>query len=150
MRKGSVYMSKSTPIQIHVLSEIRNEKDLDKEQIEVRTKGEFILKGKTSYIRYEEEHELGSVKTTVKIAENEVVVMRTGAVVMKQRFIKGMVTATEYTTPYGRLQLATNTHSLSHVAENRQGKLVLHYDLQIDEKEKHVHTLMMTYKEEQS
>ncbi|MDQ0232184.1 DUF1934 domain-containing protein [Metabacillus malikii] len=142
-------MSNSTPIQIHVLSEIRNEKDRDNEKIEVTTVGECILKGSTKYIRYEEEHELGSVKTTVKIAADEVVVMRTGAVSMKQRFIEGAVTTTDYTTPFGKLQLETITNAVSHVSDLSEGKLVLQYDLQIDEKEKHIHTLEMTYKEEQ-
>jgi uncharacterized beta-barrel protein YwiB (DUF1934 family) len=142
-------MSKSTPVQIHVLSEIRNKNDNEKDSIEVRTTGEYFLKGKTIYLRYEEEHELGFVKTTVKIAENEVVVMRSGAVTMKQRFIEGTQTLTDYSTPFGKLQLETNTESLLFDTQELEGKLIILYDLQIDEKEKHVHKLMITYMEEQ-
>ncbi|QGQ48378.1 DUF1934 domain-containing protein [Metabacillus sediminilitoris] len=141
-------MSESTPIQLTVLSEIRNGND-DKETIEVKTTGEYVQKGKTLYIRYEEEHELGFVKTTVKIAGNEVVVMRSGAVAMKQRFSEGMVTLTDYSTPFGKLQLETKTKSLTIDTNELEGKLVILYDLQIDEKEKHVHKLVLTYKEEQ-
>lgn len=141
-------MSESTPVQIHVLSEIRNEHDNEKETIEVRTTGESFLKGKTIYLRYEEEHELGFVKTTVKIAENEVVVMRSGAVTMKQRFVEGKLTLTDYSTPFGKLQLETNTTSLSFIAQELEDKLIILYDLRIDEKEKHVHKLMITYREE--
>jgi uncharacterized beta-barrel protein YwiB (DUF1934 family) len=142
-------MSESTPIQLTVLSEIHNGKDNDKETIEVNTTGEYVQKGKTMYIRYEEEHELGFVKTTVKIAKNEVVVMRTGAVTMKQRFSEGLLTLTDYSTPFGRLQLETKTKSLTMDTNELEGKLVILYDLQIDEKEKHVHKLVLTYKEEQ-
>jgi uncharacterized beta-barrel protein YwiB (DUF1934 family) len=142
-------MSESTPIQLTVLSEIRNGQDDSKETIEVQTSGEFVQKGKTIYIRYKEEHELGFVKTTVKIAGNEVVVMRSGAVTMKQRFSEGMLTLTDYSTPFGKLQLETKTKSLIIETHELEGKLVILYDLQIDEKEKHVHKLMMTYKEEQ-
>jgi uncharacterized beta-barrel protein YwiB (DUF1934 family) len=141
-------MSESTPIQLTVLSEIRNGND-DKETIEVKTTGEYVQKGKTLYIRYEEEHELGFVKTTVKIAGNEVVVLRSGAVAMKQRFSEGMVTLTDYSTPFGKLQLETKTKSLTIDTNELEGKLVILYDLQIDEKEKHVHKLVLTYKEEQ-
>lgn len=142
-------MSESTPIQLTVLSEIHNGKDDEKETIEVKTTGEYVQKGKTLYIRYEEEHELGFVKTTVKIAGNEVVVMRSGAVAMKQRFSEGMVTLTDYSTPFGKLQLETKTKSLTIDTNELEGKLVILYDLQIDEKEKHVHKLVLTYKEEQ-
>jgi uncharacterized beta-barrel protein YwiB (DUF1934 family) len=142
-------MSESTPIQLTVLSEIRNGKDDSKETIEVQTSGEYVQKGKTIYIRYKEEHELGFVKTTVKIVGNEVVVMRSGAVTMKQRFSEGMLTFTDYSTPFGKLQLETKTKSLTIETHELEGKLVILYDLQIDENEKHVHKLMMTYKEEQ-
>jgi uncharacterized beta-barrel protein YwiB (DUF1934 family) len=142
-------MLESTPIQLTVLSEIHNGKDDEKETIEVKTTGEYVQKGKTQYIRYEEEHELGYVKTTVKITGNEVVVMRSGAVSMKQRFSKGVLTLTDYTTPFGKLQLETKTKSLTIDTNELEGKLVILYDLQIDEKEKHVHKLVLTYKEEQ-
>jgi uncharacterized beta-barrel protein YwiB (DUF1934 family) len=142
-------MSESTPIQLHVLSEIRNGHDNDKETIEVHTTGEYFLKGKTIYIRYNEEHDLGFVKTTVKIAENGVVVMRTGAVTMKQRFIESTPTLTDYSTPFGKLQLETNTESLTFDTHELEGKLVILYDLKIDENEKHVHKLLIAYKEEQ-
>ena len=141
-------MSESTPVQIHVLSTIRNQHDQDEETIEINTTGEHFIKGKTSYLRYEEEHELGFVKTTVKIAQNEVVVMRSGAVAMKQRFIEGIQTLTDYNTPFGKLQLETMTESLSYKTTEREGTLAVLYDLQIDEQEKHVHKLVITYKEE--
>ncbi|MCV9885772.1 DUF1934 domain-containing protein [Metabacillus halosaccharovorans] len=141
-------MSESTPIQIHVLSEIRKEHEQDKETIEMNTTGEQFLKGNTVYLRYDEQHELGSVKTTVKIAPEEVMVMRSGAVTMKQRFIQGQKTMTDYATPFGKLQLEINTNSLTIDKTELEDRLVILYDLQIDENEKHVHKLMITYKED--
>lgn len=141
-------MSESTPIQIHVLSEIRNNHDDEKETIEVDTTGEYIVKGNSTYLRYEEEHELGFVKTTVKVGANEVVVMRSGAVTMKQRFIEDEKTLTDYATPFGKLQLETYTKSLTIQKSELEDRLVILYDLQIDENEKHVHKLALTYKED--
>ncbi|WP_226527912.1 DUF1934 domain-containing protein [Metabacillus niabensis] len=141
-------MSESTPIQIHVLSEICKEHEQDKEIIEMNTTGEQFLKGNTVYLRYGEDHELGSVKTTVKIVPGEVMVMRSGAVTMKQRFIQGQKTMTDYATPFGKLQLEINTNSLTIDKTELEDRLVILYDLQIDEKEKHVHKLMITYKED--
>ncbi|WP_368658155.1 DUF1934 domain-containing protein [Metabacillus halosaccharovorans] len=141
-------MSESTPIQIHVLSEIRKEHEQDKETIEMNTTGEQFLKGNTVYLRYDEQHELGSVKTTVKIAPEEVMVMRSGAVTMKQWFIQGQKTMTDYATPFGKLQLEINTNSLTIDKTELEDRLVILYDLQIDENEKHVHKLMITYKED--
>ncbi len=141
-------MSESTPIQIHVLSEIRKEHEHDKETIEMHTIGEHFLKGNTVYLRYNEEHELGFVKTTVKISPDEVMVMRSGAVTMKQRFIQGQKTMTDYATPFGKLQLEINTNSLLIDHTELEDRLVVLYDLQIDENEKHVHKLMITYKED--
>lgn len=141
-------MSESTPIQIHVLSEIRKEHEQDKDTIEVHTTGERFLKGNNVYLRYDEEHELGSVKTTVKIGPEEIMIMRSGAVAMKQRFIQGQKTVTDYATPFGKLQLEINTNSLTIDKTELEDRLVILYDLQIDENEKHVHKLMMTYKED--
>lgn len=141
-------MSESTPIQIHVLSEIHKEDDDDKDKIELHTTGEQYLKGETVYLRYDEEHELGSVKTTVKISSNEVMVMRSGAVTMKQRFIQDATTLTDYATPFGKLQLEIHTKSITIDKTELEDRLVILYDLQIDENEKHVHKLMMTYKED--
>lgn len=143
--KGVSIMTESTPVQIHVLSEIQNGQE--KETIEMNTTGEYIEKGTYSYLRYEETHELGAVKTTVKMNEHEVIVMRSGAITMKQRFIKDTVTLTDYGTPFGKLQLETKTNSLSIKKAELESRLVILYDLQIDVNETHVHKLVITYKE---
>ncbi|MBM7605271.1 uncharacterized beta-barrel protein YwiB (DUF1934 family) [Metabacillus crassostreae] len=141
-------MTESTPVSIKVVSEIHNEKDHDIEKIEVDTTGEYIEKGRSIYLRYNEKHELGSVRTTVKISGDEVVVMRSGAVTMKQRFIQAIPTVTDYGTPFGKLQLQTFTHTLQFEKTELEDRLVILYDLQIDENEKHVHKLMISYKED--
>ncbi|MGG3803604.1 DUF1934 domain-containing protein [Metabacillus fastidiosus] len=141
-------MSISTPVQIKVLSEIQQEHDGEKEKIELYTEGECTVKGSTVYLRYEETHELGAVKTTVKLREQEVTIMRSGAVRMRQNFIEQEHTLTDYSTPFGKMQLDMRTKSLLIEKDNdvKEGKAVIIYDLQIGENDKHLHTLTITFK----
>ncbi|MFC0272430.1 DUF1934 domain-containing protein [Metabacillus herbersteinensis] len=143
-------MATSTPIHIKVISEIQQLNDPDKEKIEFQTVGEYYIKENKTYIRYDEEHELGFVKTTLKMSENEVMVMRSGAVTMKQRFSENQLTATDYTTPFGKLQLVTHTKSIKVEKDQQklQGFIRVIYELEIGENEKHLHTLFIAFKED--
>lgn len=141
-------MSISTPVQIKVLSAIQQQNDHEKEEIEFYTDGECTIKGSTIYLRYEETHELGAVKTTVKIKDREITVIRSGAVRMKQTFIENEQTSTDYSTPFGQMQLATKTNSLFLQTDKgaKEGKVVIIYDLIIGENDKHLHTLTISFK----
>lgn len=81
-------MKQETPITLHVKSVI--EDDGNDEVIEFRTTGFYYVKQQKVYLSYYEEHDLGKVKTIVKVSEGEVLIMRSGAVKMNQRFITGL------------------------------------------------------------
>lgn len=92
--KGRVRMKQETPITLHVKSVI--EDDGNQEVIEFRTTGFYYVKQNKVYLSYYEEHDLGKVKTIVKVSEGEVLVMRSGAVKMNQRFVTGASTIAKY------------------------------------------------------
>ncbi len=142
-------MKNGVPVQIHVHNVIQQGDDQN--VIEFWTTGYYSTKDGATYIQYEEEHDFGHVKSLLKWTENELYIMRSGAVKMRQRFIEQQQTISNYETQYGTFRLATLTKSLgisTNQTDNR-GTLKVHYDLNIGE-EKHVHTLTIEYKEEQS
>ncbi|MBD1379705.1 DUF1934 domain-containing protein [Metabacillus arenae] len=137
-----------TPVKIYVNTKI--EDGSDQEIIEFYTNGEFYIKEQASYLIYFEEHDYGKVKTIVKIQDEEIYIMRSGAVSMKQRFIEDIDTFTHYETQFGQLNLTTNTDKIIRTANTQRvdGFVVVHYSLQVGENQKHLHTLTIQYKED--
>ncbi|MFB8736071.1 DUF1934 domain-containing protein [Bacillus sp. SL00103] len=72
-------------ISIHVKSVMKPETE-PAETIEFRTTGTYQEKNDKTYLTYHEEHEMGQVKTVVKMSEKEIFVMRSGAIQMKRLF----------------------------------------------------------------
>ncbi|WP_353854304.1 DUF1934 family protein [Bacillus sp. Bos-x628] len=132
-------------ISIHVKSVMRPETE-QAETIEFRTTGTYQEINDKTYLTYYEEHEMGKVKTVVKMSEKEIFVMRSGAIHMKQRFLIGETTVTHYKMPFGTLQLDMHTHGIELDEEN--GLLHITYDMLTGENQKHLHTLSISYKED--
>lgn len=82
---------------------------VDEEEYELTTFGHFFKKGQSAYLKYEESMEEGAVKTTVKIKENEVLILRSGAVDMRLHFLLDKTTPGTYQTPLGVLATETET-----------------------------------------
>nr|WP_233099784.1 DUF1934 family protein [Bacillus velezensis] len=80
-------MRQETPVAIHVQSFIHN--GSEEESVEFTSSGFYYVRNGKTYLSYHEEHDLGKIKTVVKITEKEILVMRSGAIQMKQRFIPG-------------------------------------------------------------
>ncbi|KPC99825.1 putative beta-barrel protein YwiB [Geobacillus sp. BCO2] len=99
-------------------------------------------------MQFEEENELGRVKTTVKIAPDEVTVLRSGAVEMRQTFRRRQETSGHYGTVFGRWALAAKTSSMEfHYDEQRKkGRLFLSYELMLGDERSGRHTLTLTFK----
>ncbi|ALC82767.1 MULTISPECIES: DUF1934 domain-containing protein [Bacillus] len=136
-------MNRETPVSIHVQSVVNEGKDT--ETIEFQTTGQYYLKNNKIYLVYHEEHDLGKVKTTVKAHSGEVLIMRTGAIRMKQRFLPDVHTRTLYKMPFGELELGVETKEI----EIGSGTIRLVYDMLVDHDQRHLHTLTIAYKEEQ-
>jgi uncharacterized beta-barrel protein YwiB (DUF1934 family) len=85
----------------------------DGERRTVRAKGHVYVKGRHTYVRYEEPGTEGSgVTTTIKIADGTLTVLRHGAVRSEQRFVPGAVTTGYYETVQVSFRLETATKTL--------------------------------------
>ncbi|MBU8787607.1 DUF1934 family protein [Bacillus glycinifermentans] len=144
MKKGCVGMDRETPVKIHVKSVIQEGSDL--ETIEFRTTGFYYMKKDKLYLTYHEEHEAGKVKTIVKASENEVLVMRSGAIEMKQRFLKGSRTVTHYKMPFGQLELGVDTKDISVQPQKENGDINIVYDMLVSGDQKHLHKMSISYR----
>jgi uncharacterized beta-barrel protein YwiB (DUF1934 family) len=141
-QKGSAIMNRETPVSIHVQSVVNE--GTDTEKIEFQTTGQYYLKNNKIYLVYHEEHELGKVKTTVKAHDTEVLIMRSGAIRMKQHFLPNVQTKTLYRMPFGELELGVETKEI----DVRSGTIRLVYDMLVDNDQRHLHTLTIAFKEE--
>lgn len=136
-------MNRETPVIIHVQSVVNE--GTDSETIEFQTTGQYYLKNNKIYLVYHEEHELGKVKTTVKAQADEVLIIRSGAIRMKQRFLPDVQTRSLYKMPFGELELGVDTKEI----DISSGAIRLVYDMLVDQDQRHLHTLTITFKEEQ-
>lgn len=136
-------MKQETPITIHVKSVI--EDDGNEEVIEFRTAGFYYVKQNKVYLSYYEEHDLGKVKTIVKVSEGEVLVMRSGAVKMNQRFVTGASTIAKYKMSFGELELKTSTKSIQSDLGEEQGRISIAYDMHVGDEQQHLHNMTITY-----
>ncbi|MGD6794033.1 DUF1934 domain-containing protein [Metabacillus indicus] len=141
-------MTASKPVQVIVKTEINQGGDT--ENLELFTSGEHYVKNNASYLSYHEEHEYGKVKTVVKFRNDEVFIMRSGAVSMKQRFVKDVDTMTNYRTQFGELRLETRTKAISvRMTDGNAGGIIrVQYELQIGEEDSHSHMLTIMFREE--
>ncbi|NPC94486.1 DUF1934 family protein [Bacillus sp. WMMC1349] len=136
-------MDQEMPVNIHVKSLIQE--GADAETIEFKTTGIYYMKKDKIYLSYEEEHEAGKIKTVVKASEHEVLIMRSGAIKMKQRFRPGSRTTTRYKMPFGSLELGVDTKVLSVSQQSSNGNIHILYDMIISQDQRHLHKMSISY-----
>ncbi|MBT0955402.1 DUF1934 family protein [Bacillus velezensis] len=139
-------MRQETPVAIHVQSFIHN--GSEEESVEFTSSGFYYVRNGKTYLSYHEEHDLGKIKTVVKITEKEILVMRSGAIQMKQRFIPGASTLTQYKLPFGQMELRTETKNIQSDVGSSEGSVKLTYNMTVGENQEHVHNMTIQYKEE--
>ncbi|GAD12874.1 hypothetical protein GBL_1091 [Geobacillus kaustophilus GBlys] len=118
------------------------------ETVVLEADGTYYIKGETVYLQFAEENELGRVNNIVKIAPDEVTILRSGAVEMRQTFRRRQETPGHYGTAFGRWALAAKTSSMEfHYDEQRKkGRLFLSYELMLGDERSGRHTLTLTFK----
>lgn len=89
--------------------------------------GEVVPKGKSIYFRYVEQTPEGEVKNIVKFDEKNVSVIRTGAVKMRQNFIKGQETTCLLESPMGNIHLLMKTNSISYTFNENKREYILKF-----------------------
>ena len=75
---------------------------------------------------------LDGVKTTIKIHDDSIVLLRTGAVNMRHQYVRGEERESVYETPYGDLHMAVNTHELTVDFHEGVGHVHLGYDISVE------------------
>ncbi len=85
---------------------------------ELVTYGSIVFKGEDLYIRYAEETIDGEVRYVVKYSGDEVKVMRSGAMNMRQVFKKGEETSTIMRSKVTDLYVSAKTDSLCYLQDD--------------------------------
>lgn len=100
--------------------------------------GEATARGTQLYIRYEESEqgprgESLSVRTTLKISDSELKLIRHGAVQSEQSFAAGHRLPGFYRSPYAKFNLSTDTRKLEVRRDGRTLRVMWEYDLYVYE-----------------
>jgi uncharacterized beta-barrel protein YwiB (DUF1934 family) len=100
--------------------------------------GEVISRGSQLYIRYEEpgrgpQGEDAQIRTMIKIADNELKLIRHGGVESEQTFKSGLRLPGFYRSPYTQFNLSTETRKLDIRRDGRSLEVVWDYDLYVYE-----------------
>ncbi|AMQ21918.1 DUF1934 domain-containing protein [Geobacillus sp. JS12] len=134
------------PVRLRQVTVIRER--ARQETVVLEADGVYYIKGETGYLQFEEENELGRVKTTVRISTEEVAVIRSGAVEMRQTFRRRQETPGHYGTVFGRWAMAAKTDAIEfHYDDKRKrGRLFLSYELFLQNERSGRHTLTLTFK----
>ncbi|MCI7612643.1 MAG: DUF1934 domain-containing protein [Selenomonadaceae bacterium] len=101
------------------------------EKLHHRLKGRYFFKGGKHYLRYEDKYLDGGkrVPTTIKVAEDELVILRHGTAKTEQRFVPLQETRSDYQTPYGSMELLMRTESLQAAFGEEGGHIRAAYHL---------------------
>lgn len=91
------------------------------EIIEGAALGRFYEKNNASFLQYEENGEQGSIRTTVKIAGTEALILRNGAVKMRLPFALGREKEGTYELPFGKFAVFSLAKKIEHSYDDKQG-----------------------------
>ncbi|OEH93239.1 DUF1934 domain-containing protein [Bacillus solimangrovi] len=135
-------------IDVRLVTEIR---DAGRhETIVIESSGMKYKKNDSLFLSFEENLEgIDKVKTIMKLTENELFIMRSGGVTMRQNFRVGELLAGSYQSPYGTMAMETKTERIHYQFNDkkREGKLDLAYRLKMQAEEAGRYRLTLTYKE---
>ncbi|RBW68674.1 DUF1934 domain-containing protein [Bacillus taeanensis] len=138
--------SQPTPIVLEVVTVIKDGKRKEKSVIEA--KGTLYEKADATFIMYEDELEVGKVSNTVKIVNNDITIIRRGAVSMRQHFVQGKLTEGVYQSPLGTMGMMTKTKQINFHwnPKTHFGKVDLSYELTLQDHNVGTHTVTLKMK----
>ncbi|WP_059352039.1 DUF1934 domain-containing protein [Bacillus coahuilensis] len=121
----------------------------ENETISFTTFGRYYEKAGSAYLRYDEVLEEGTVKTTVKLSNEQGLILRGGAVKMRLAFNREDRMNGSYESPHGTFLLQTHTKELSHTeTAEGEGTLRIRYELRMQGSSVGNYDMKITYKEE--
>ncbi|MDR6999406.1 DUF1934 domain-containing protein [Neobacillus niacini] len=131
------------PVRIKVKTTIDQQ-----ESFELQLFGQYFEKENASYLKYEEAMEEGSVRTIVKMAAKEGLILRGGAVKMRLPFELNRKLNGSYEMPFGQFETTTLTKNLQHSFENGQGLIDILYDFTLQGSPSGTYHLQITFQED--
>ncbi|GGE82289.1 DUF1934 domain-containing protein [Priestia taiwanensis] len=139
---------KGLPIKLKFVTEIRDGKR--KETVAFDTNGLYYEKGKNRYLTFQEPHEQGEIKTIVKMYDDEVLIMRSGVVSMRQVYKKGHWTQGTYQNTLGQFSMDTKTDNVlvQWSEKTKKGSLFVTYQLLLQGNEAGRYTITINFKED--
>ena len=102
-------MKKSVAIK---LTTIIRQPDMDEQVLELQSHGTMTEKNDRRYLQYDEQQDELRIRTTVKISEEEVVIMRSGDLQMRLPFLLHKEQTGNMTNAQGSFMLTTKAHEL--------------------------------------
>lgn len=136
------------PIILKIKTVIQN--DEDKQSFELITFGRYYKKGQSYYLQYDEVLDEVTVKTIVKVADGNAMILRRGAINMRLPFQLKQKLRGSYETPYGTLETTTYTKRLAYsfAEDQNDGSVEIIYDLSMHGSNAGNYHLNITFKEE--
>lgn len=139
-------VKKDIAIELRTVIDDQGEKELSI----IKQVGIYVKKENIEVISFiEKTNEFGDVENLITIRPNKINIKRSGKVSMNQQFIKGKETECLYRHPYGAFLLEIMTKSITHqsLADDQEGKVIIQYDVKVNEEESRNHHLTLTYTE---
>lgn len=104
----------------------------ERETYEMWLEGSITHKAGNDYLRYEEVQEDQKIRTTIKLAGRDTVILRNGAVKMRMPLNIEQSEIGHYESMYGSLPLETTTHQLAIDAQaDGSTRFLTQYDLRV-------------------
>ena len=107
---------------------------MDKDSIELVTRGSLDREGGKLTLQYEESELTGleGTLTTIQVEPERVTMMRTGQVNTQMVFQEGRRHLSMYNTPYGAMAVGVNTRHLYAELDEAGGDIEIDYAIEID------------------
>lgn len=104
----------------------------EEQTIESFYNGKRIEKNGSVYINFLEYETVKDSKGTIKISDEEVIILKSGEIISNMRFREDKNHRSEYKTPYGTFDMSLYTYKISKKIEDDEIKLNLDYKVSID------------------
>ena len=104
----------------------------EEQTIESFYNGKKIEKNGSVYINFLEYETVKDSKGTIKISDDEVIILKSGEIISNMRFREDRNHRSEYKTPYGTFDMSLYTYKISKKIEEDEIKLNLDYKVSID------------------
>ena len=135
-------------VNIKLISTIRPI-DGESETFEMWLNGELLEKAGSLYLRYEEVQEQKTIRTTMKLGEEQALIMRAGAVKMRLPLNIFEQQIGHYESEFGSVPLVIQTKKMTFVRQEVRGDFHVQYDLQMSGQSVGNYTLDITFTEVQ-